>query len=247
MINDIGMKIISAFWILISGACLATMSHPVIAQETFVRENISYPVIQQSVYFSSIDAARSRFFSYGIKWAPRSLDRTGPTIMVVNGLGQSVERVEGLSFLENKTQLAAMAGYQWALPQTMLGLFAGFEFDARNDIEGRARIESGVRLQGEIWSNPTPQTMLSITMIASSIKPSFWARGAYGFEIREGLYIGPEISTYATDDDYKEGRLGLHITGIKLGPLHFRLSGGGWKDTDQKRGGYGQLTGYIRM
>jgi hypothetical protein len=165
---------------------------------------------------------------------------------VVNGLGQSVERSGEFSYLENKTQLAAMGGYQWAFPQTMFGVFAGLDLDARNNSEGQARFEAGIRVQGEIWSNPAPRSMVSLTMIASSLEPSFWTRGAYGFEISEGLYVGPETSAYATED-YYEKRFGLHVTGVKIGPLHFRLSGGSWRDSDRRRGGYGQLTGYIRM
>jgi hypothetical protein len=236
---------------------LILASLPALAQESFLREGfvkerIAYPVIRQSALFASLDSGRSHFGSYGFKWAPYSLDRSGPALMAISGFGQGIGKVynlgdfEEVSFLENRNRSAFLVGWQWALPRIMLGVFAGADFESRNDIWGRMRIEGGARLHGEIWSNPTEGTMLTVTAIASTVQPSLWARAAFGWQWQEGLYLGPESSGFCTDD-YSEGRYGLHLTGLTLGPLTLRLSSGFWHDSDHRRGLYGQMTGYIRM
>ena len=75
---------------------------------------------------------------------------------------------------------------------------------------------------------------------ASSIDQRLWGRLAAGWQTPLGLYAGPEVEAYR-ERDYRKLRLGLHLTGLRLLGLEWRLSGGWQQTSDRPSEIYGTL------
>jgi hypothetical protein len=103
-----------------------------------------------------------------------------------------------------------------------------------------------VRGHAELWAHPTPETLATATVIAGSARAHLWSRVSGGYAFWPGVFLGPEAAFYARDD-YREWRLGAHVTGLTWGRLNIRFSGGLLQSNDDRTGAYFGLTGYIRM
>jgi hypothetical protein len=119
------------------------------------------------------------------------------------------------------------------------------EMDAPNAWRA-ARTRFGLRGHAELWAHPTPQTLATATLIAGSAREHVWARISGGYAFWPGAFLGPEASFYARDD-YREWRVGAHLTGLRWGRFNFRLSGGFLQANDDRKGAYFGLSGYVRM
>ena len=205
----------------------------------------------RTVLFASFDAGNSGFASIGAKRAlSGSLDERGPVAMATVGAGGSPDGADFGRF-QPTVQGSALLGYQWALGRTFLSLFAGAEVDrdrfARQGAPAREETRLGARLQGEVWMHPTDATLLTATAIGGTARRHLWARASAGYKVWEGVFVGPEATHYRTDT-YREWRLGLHATGIRLGAFTFRLSGGWRREDDERRpGAYGGVSVHVKM
>jgi Cellulose biosynthesis protein BcsS len=205
-----------------------------------------------TVRFGSLDGGRSAFMNAGVKRAfEGSLDRDGFIAMSAAGAGGAPERdpVGFGSIFRPTAQAYAMLGYQWMLGPVTVSALAGPELDAETDSPNAwrsARTRFGLRGHAELWAHPTPQTLATATLIAGSARGHVWSRISGGYAFWRGVFIGPEASFYASDD-YREWRLGAHVTGLKWGRFNFRLSGGFFQANDDHNGAYFGLTGYVRM
>jgi hypothetical protein len=109
-----------------------------------------------------------------------------------------------------------------------------------------ARARFGIRGHAELWAHPTPETLATATVIAGSARAHLWSRISGGYAFWPGVFLGPEAAFYARDD-YREWRLGAHVTGLTWGRLNIRFSGGLLQSNDDRTGAYFGLSGYIRM
>jgi hypothetical protein len=83
-------------------------------------------------------------------------------------------------------------------------------------------------------------------VVVGSAREQAWARLAGGYRVRDNIYLGPEAALYRTTT-YYEGRLGLHATGIAIGKVSLRLSGGWrWDEERERSGPYLGLSGHWR-
>jgi hypothetical protein len=78
-------------------------------------------------------------------------------------------------------------------------------------------------------------------MSATSIGPSYSARGALGWRLFERFYIGPEITGFSFDNSYRQLRIGAHITALTLGVFEWSAALGWSRDSDDREGIYGRL------
>lgn len=200
-----------------------------------------------TVLFASLDGMRPGYASAGFKRTLEgSLDRSGPATLLSMGFGR--EPMSGARGFRHKAAGSALIGWQWLLPSITLSGFVGpeLEYEREPAASGRhQRPQGGVRAQAELWAHPTPETLLTATAIAGTARGHLWSRASAGYAVWRRIYVGPEISHYRTDD-FREWRLGAHATGITLGRFNLRLSAGVTRD-EERNGGYGSLTGYIRM
>lgn len=220
-------------------------------EDLFIR-----PEDQRSVLFSTVDVGRSVFVSAGSKQTlVTSLDRTGYVALESAGFGLTRERTRDslrLPVDRFATQAATLVGYQLAVPGLYMAWLVGPELDHEQvTVAGRFEHVSepriGARGQVEIWANPSRDTMLTETLVAGTARGSLYTRTSAGYRVAANLFAGPEVTLYATST-YRETKLGAHLTGIDLGILHMRASGG-WVTSDDGRPGspYVGLTAWIRM
>jgi hypothetical protein len=208
------------------------------------------------VPFASVDAGRSTFVSWGLKQALTGpLDREGYVAMETTGLGLTRERgdgPEGPKIVRYKYEASALGGYQFTFHGVFLAAFLGPEVTYEQvTVDGLiahwSKPRIGARVQGEVWANPTPDTLLTSTLVAGSTRGSVWSRVSAGYRLLGPLFVGPEATVYATET-YRELRLGAHVTGASLGLLHLRASAGWQMQEDERRASpYLGLAGYFRL
>lgn len=237
-----------AFAWLATGAALATDLDRLL----FVR-----PEDQRTVLFGQVDVARSVFVSVGSKQTlVGPLDRTGFVVLETTGFGITREIVgvggRDVPATRLTTQTSVLVGHQWNLGRVFLSGFVGPEIlHEQLTLAGVAYRFSqpryGAKGQIELWANPTPDTLLTGTVVGSTTNGSVWARGSAGYRIGPDLFAGPEIGAYATET-YRETKVGAHLTGFRWGIVQGRASAG-WMTTDDRRPGspYLSLAAWIRL
>lgn len=206
----------------------------------------------RTVLFGGVEAGPSSFANAGFKRAlGPSLDRDGWLAMGTLGGGLRRERLDGsgAEAWRVTTIASGLVGHQWITGGTVAALFGGVEVDHAQLISGGealrwAEPRFGGRLQAELWSRPTEATLLTATLVAGSARGHLWARTSWGHEVWRGVYAGPEAVAYA-EDGYREGRLGLHLTGLSLAGVTLGVSAGG-SFTETRSGGYVTLQAYTR-
>ncbi len=155
------------------------------------------------------------------------------------------QRPRGLAY---KTESQALIGYEWRIGDAFLSLYAGSDHEGeyrewRNGILYRNRY--GARLQGDLWMTPMPGMMLHASAYASTLDHRRWGRAAPGWLLPRGwlsqdVYAGPEVEAYRAGD-YTKLRLGLHLTGLRLFGVVWRLSGGWQRTSDRPSEAYATL------
>lgn len=209
----------------------------------------------RTVWFGGLDWGRSGFAALGAKRAlVGPLDQDGPVAMGTIGYGGEFDRVDrpGRPLGLTHTVLAsALVGYQWMFPWGAVAAFAGpetsYEFlpDFDPGERRRSRTRLGARVQGEVWARPTADTLLVANLILGSARQNAWGRIAWGYRAVGDVYLGPEVSAYATDT-YRKGQIGIHATGFEISGLSLRLSGGWQREGERGRNGpYLGLSGHI--
>jgi hypothetical protein len=159
-----------------------------------------------------------------VLWSPDGLDRDGFTVKAVIS-GGSYRYISGapgntqVKGRELTTQL--LGGWRFIRGKTELQLFAGLDLqnhqltpdDPSSGLRGG---DAGVRVAVDLWSEPTPQTMITADSSLSSIITSYSLRAATGWRVSDLFYVGPEAQTFAADG-YLQLRFGIHATGFKTG------------------------------
>jgi hypothetical protein len=234
-----------------AGAALAVAALLPPRGASFAQDNSAPARELNTVLFGSLDGGRSAFLSAGLKRAlAGSLDRDG--FIAMGGVGIGGAPVSGrfdAADFRPTAQAHAMLGYQWLFSRVAVSALLGPEVDVEAesaDALRAARARFGVRGHAELWAHPTPETLATATVIAGSARAHLWSRISGGYAFWPGVFLGPEGAFYARDD-YREWRLGAHVTGLTWGRLNIRFSGGLLQSNDDRTGAYFGLTGYIRM
>lgn len=140
-----------------------------------------------------------------------------------------------------RSEFHMLLGYEWRIGDSFLALSAGPETAAAyRETRWHASFEHrrAVRLQADFWSTPTENSFLQANAYAVlSDGGRSWGRLAPGWRLIGDLYLGPEIEAYR-ERDYHKVRLGLHLTGLHLFRLDWRLATGFQKTSDRKTGAY---------
>ena len=202
------------------------------------------------VLFASMEAGPGTTFgSAGFKLGLGGpLDAGGFRLMGKLGTGHEPRQsitISGIPTISDVMTPEAMlvAGYEWKLGTTYVGLYGGAEVDARVatksfSIDRPARL--GPRLQLDIWSNPTPETLVHYAGNLGGGTFHVWSRLALGWRVFDLGFLGPEAEIYR-EKDYSKNRLGIHLTGLKLLGTEMRLSGGWQRSARTEKGVYATL------
>jgi hypothetical protein len=211
----------------------------------------------RQVIFSSAEMANgSTFVGSGFKRAfGKSIDERGFILMSLSGAGATPEIHQGpvnirIRVARLTSYSSMLLGYQWVAPGSVFMLAAGPEASRNQQIDERGRprwqpARKGVRSIAELWHEPRPNMMLQATLIHSSTQGSFWGRAAAGIALRDGLFLGPEATAYV-EADYREGRIGLHLTGIPIGQFRLKINAGISRIARQGGGSYVGIAGHFK-
>lgn len=222
------------------GAAVALASSPAKADPALMeRSPLSLAI------FGSLEADASKTYgSVGLKWAfgdSGGLDASGFRLGLKWGASVEPARRRPTQGHLYRTEFNALLGYEWRIDDTFLTLSAGPEIEARyrETRDERSFEQRGsLRLQADLWSKPAENWLLQANAYAvPADRGRYWGRLAGGWRLINEMYLGPEIESYR-ERDYHKLRLGLHLTGLHLFGLDWRLAGGIQKTSDEKAGAY---------
>jgi hypothetical protein len=207
------------------------------------------------LYFGGGDVWRHGYFSYGgMVWSPAGLDFSGFALKALIGAGSYQYKSGALDdALVTGTQVTGflLPGWRFVRDKTFVTVFAGLDlqrhrtspYDPGSDLNGS---HAGIRGTIEIWHEPTPATMAAADATVSSIGPSYAARAAFGWRMADTFYVGPEVGGFASGDDYKQVRAGLHVTGLRYAFVEWTAAAGWAMDSDDRDGFYARIGLHFR-
>lgn len=153
-----------------------------------------------------------------------------------NGIG----RVRG-----TQSDGSFLVGYEWVLHAATVAVYVGADVNdnqlSLNDPNNSSKgLHVGGKIAVDFYVNPTPYSMISGVVSYASANNAYYSRFKAGISIAPQLFVGPEVLVLG-DDFYSQWRLGMHLTGLRLGAMQFGISGGYLDDKVRGRGGYGIL------
>jgi len=205
--------------------------------------------------FSNSDFWRQGGFTYGgLLWAPSGLDREGPVLKLIFGGGVYYYLSGALGNADVRGEELAgsvLPGWRFVRNGFTITTFLGYDFqqhrltpdDPSAGLHGRY---SGARAGFELWYEPTATTMVAADASVSTIGPSYNVRLATGWRAFDAFYVGPEVQAFGADDNYRQFRAGLHVTGFRTGQFEWSTGVGWADDTDHHSGAYGKLGVFTR-
>lgn len=193
------------------------------------------------------------FLHGGALWSPEGLYASGFTFKMLTGVGtyRYAAGVFGSVNVQGRAGLASfMPGWRIKYEKFEVTGFVGLDMQdhRQTPFDPFARVRgahAGVRVGADLWYEPAQSLMLASNVSVSSIGTSYWTRVAGGTRIFDRYWLGLEALALG-GPDYQEYRFGLHVTGLRLGPLEWSGGGGVTVDSDDRRGLYGRLGVLMR-
>lgn len=195
---------------------------------------------------ATLSSQGSQFAAATMTAAPLdSLAVSGPRVRVDGLIGSYRTDSGGNNLLGEQTELAAMAGYAWVAPDSVLSGFVGL--NVRRDqqwslggVSAGENVEVGIKTALDYYAHPTALTMLHATGTYSTAFNAYYGRVRGGFASFAGGWLGPEFALLG-DDFYRQWRAGLHLSGMQFGMLQLGVSAGYLHDSARKGGLYTTL------
>jgi Cellulose biosynthesis protein BcsS len=201
------------------------------------------------LFFSGGDFwANGQFAHGGLLWSPAGFDSAGLVLKAMASAGFYRYRSGALADalvrgIDASAQL--LPGWRFKYERLQITLYAGLDlqeditwpFDLSNRLHG---FSIGARGAAEFWFEPTPNTMLAADGFLSSIATAYSARIAYGWRFVGDFFLGPEVQAFSCND-YRQYRVGLHLTALKTGAVEWSAALGWSEDSD------GRASPYFRI
>lgn len=228
----------------LAGLAMSVAAAPISAARAEEEEPERSPI--SMVIFGSMEAGPTKtFLSVGMKRAiGGGLADSGFRLFVKAGGAQEQTRRRRPHGVTYKSEAQALIGYEWRFGSSFLALYAGSDTESEQRVEafGPSLIATryGARVQADLWLVPAPGMIVQANGYLSSLNGRLWARLAPGWQVPAGFYVGPELEAYG-DRNYRKYRLGLHLTGLRVLGLEWRLSGGLQKTSDRSSEYYGTI------
>ncbi len=220
-------------------ACLGAATGPVASANLSVGAKLATEPEDERpsparVFFGSLDVGPTKVLvSQGAKLVlgPGSLATSGFRTLTATSQSTETLRSGPPGALLHKAEGQLLFGFEWRLRNGAFALYAGPELQA----EGIARetllqYRIGPRFHADLWYGMGPSWALQASFYAASLDDRLWLRLASAWRLplqgRLGRpTIGPEIEVYR-QQGYEKIRLGLHLGGLRLLKLNWRLSAG---------------------
>lgn len=207
------------------------------------------------ILFSGRDIWRNGAFAYGgFLTAPGGFEQDGLMLKVLlsGGAYRYTAQSLGADVIGAETVVQVLPGWRIKRGGVEAKLFFGLDLEKHklwpDDPGNRLRgSDIGARFALELWTEPTPTTMIAGDLSLTTIATNNAARIAFGWRVLEdvvgGFYVGPEVQYFASDG-YRQWRLGAHITGLKADGYEWSAAGGFAEDSEQRASPYLRL-GFI--
>ena len=201
------------------------------------------------ILFSGGDLWRHGGFAHaGALWSPGGVEHEGFTLKTVIS-GGSYRYISGAlgnaEVTGRELAMQIMPGARFKRGTLELNVYAGLDIQnhrlSPDDPSSKLRGgDAGARIAFDLWYEPTTASMLAADGALSSIGGGYTARVAAGWRLLDRFYLGPEAQAFGSDD-YRQTRLGIHLTGFKTGEFEWSLAGGWANDNDDRSGAYGRF------
>jgi hypothetical protein len=201
--------------------------------------------------FGGTDLWRNGGFAHGgFLWAYQGLDADGPVFKLLLNGGFYRYRGGTTGFTGRQVMAAALPGWRFKRGTLELTVFAGLDAqdhrctpaDPGNRLTGT---HVGARGGFDVWSEPLHDAMLTGSVSLSTVGSSYWTRAAAGWRVFDMVWLGPEVHA-SGDDVYRQFRVGVHATSLRLYGYEWSVGAGWATDSDDRDGVYGRLEVLVR-
>lgn len=203
--------------------------------------------------FSAFDVSRlSMFGVVGGDFAlTKDLDTSGPRLWIEGEsgwykFGTSTGAINGVEVVGS-----ILGGYAFEGNNYEIHLLGGLSaendmlsgFDQLDPVQGT---QAGAKVRGDIWINPTPQTLFYSEGEYSTAFRTYWTSAKWGYDVTNGkmIFVGPEVFAFG-DARFEQWRVGAHISELKVGKVDLALSAGYARDSVVGAGAYTHLEATI--
>jgi len=199
--------------------------------------------------FSGADLWRNGNFAHaGLYWSPDGMDRDGLTFKTLLSEGTYRYRAGALNdqrVLGRMLGAQILPGWRFVRGPMEVKVFAGIDIrDVRLSPD-----DPGARLKGthvglhtgiEAWYQPTSDTMAALNANVSTVGRQYFVQALAGWRLFDAFYLGPELTAFSSYD-YRQWRVGLHVTALRWLELEWSGALGLARDSDGVSGLYGRV------
>jgi opacity protein-like surface antigen len=237
-----GSIALSALIIVAASASVAAAADMPLKAPPVAAEKIEYG----NLYFGLDWTSHRSLVGYmGVLYAPNGMEQSGLRLSAFGLTGRYRYQGDTEAFRGKFVSADALVGWSNVFNNGALTLAVGVNyqdhsvmpFDPSNSVQGS---KTGFKVQGDLWVNPTPKTLVFLLGSYSTAFDTYYAIGRFGYDVAgTGAFVGPEVGGQGNDRT-DQFRLGAHVSGISLGTaklgvsggwMHERGEGGGWYAT----------------
>ena len=183
--------------------------------------------------FGGTDMWRDGAFLYGgLLWSPDGFGTDGFTLKLLLASGGYTYPSGALHTDVDGTLVSASAlpGWRMSRDGTTVSLYAGpiiqnywlAPYDPGSRLKG---FYAGAQFAADIWSQPTPTSMIALNGSIASIAAIGTMRVATGWQFSESFFVGPEVQALWCID-YQQWRIGVHVTSFRFGGAEWTAASG---------------------
>jgi hypothetical protein len=178
------------------------------------------------------------------------VDGRGIALRATGGTGLSKFRADPLlpdRIVEVTKSARLLVGWRESGSWGVATLFLGGAMEGRRIVPALPDPQTGFRFGPAVvldaWLKPMDRLAVHVFADATTAYRAATLRVAPGYDIHDGIFVGPE-ATLGFHHGTLRTRIGLHATGLRLGPVRVRLSGGWAMDRGGRSGPYGALSAW---
>ena len=198
-----------------------------------------------NVYFGTDWNTHKSLVGYvGVLYAPSGMDTSGVRLAAFGLIGKYGYHVDdGTSFNGRFGSADALVGWSHVFDQGAVTLSIGANYqnhrispvDPSNSVQGA---KTGFKVQGDLWVNPTPRTLVYALGSYSTAFNTYYSIGRLGYDVMgSGWFVGPEVGGLGNERT-DQFRVGVHLTGLNVGVAKLGISGGWLRERNEGGGWY---------
>jgi Cellulose biosynthesis protein BcsS len=232
--------------LLLAAAVAATSGNVAFAADMPVKARPAAEKIEYGNLYFGVDWTSHRSLAgyVGVLYAPNGMHQSGIRLAGFGLVGDyHYHGGDGEPFKGRFVAADALIGWSHVFINGAWTLSVGANyqdhrvtpFDASNSVQGD---KVGFKVQGDIWVNPTPRTMIFALASYSTAFSTYYAVGRFGYDfLGTRVFFGPEVGGLGNDRT-DQFRVGAHLSGLMVGPGKVTLSSGYMRERDEGDGWY---------